>query len=121
VRRDFQDTVRQFPVLGSIPIIGTLFRSTGFQREETELVIIVTPRLVAPVRAATLKVPTDRVKPPQEADLFLLGRTDTGVGPAPELGIHNDAGGRRGTPAPGGSAAKPAGPTGLEREYGHVL
>ena len=126
LRRDFQDTVRQFPVLGSIPIIGTLFRSTGFQREETELVIIVTPRLVAPVRAGGLKVPTDRVRPPAEADLFVLGRTDTGVGPAPEFGIHNSPSQRVTTPAPspqpGGSAAvKPAGPTGLERDYGHVL
>jgi len=85
LRRDFQDTVRQFPVLGSIPIIGTLFRSTGFQREETELVMIVTPRLVRPVRAGNLKAPTDRVLPPNEADLFLLGRTDTGVPAAPEF------------------------------------
>jgi len=50
LRKDFQDTVRQFPVLGSIPIIGTLFRSSGFQKQETELVIIVTPRLVQPMR-----------------------------------------------------------------------
>ena len=50
LRRDFSDTVRQFPILGSIPIIGTLFRSTSFQKDETELVIIVTPRLVRPVR-----------------------------------------------------------------------
>jgi pilus assembly protein CpaC len=108
--------------LGSIPIIGTLFRSTGFQREETELVIIVTPRLVAPVREANLKLPTDRVKPPHEAELFLLGRTDTGVGPAPEFGIHRDAGQPAAAPPPsGGSAAKPAGPTGLEGDYGHVL
>ena len=122
LRRDFQDTVRQFPVLGSIPIIGTLFRSSGFNREETELVMVVTPRLVRPVRAGGLKVPTDRVKPPNEADLFLLGRTDTGVPPAPEfdpppLGrpvITNPA-----PSAPGGSAQRK--PSGFEREYGHVL
>ncbi len=125
LRKDFQDTIRQVPVLGSLPIIGTLFRSTSFQREETELVIIVTPRLVRPVRPDQLRAPTDRVKPPNEADLFLLGRTDTGVGPAPELGIHNDAG-RPAAPAGGGggmSALKPApkGPIGLQREYGHVL
>ena len=83
IRRDFQDTVRQFPILGSIPIIGTLFRSTNFQKEETELVIIVTPRLVRPVRAAAMKVPTDRATPPNEADLFLLGRTDGAVGVNP--------------------------------------
>ena len=56
LRKDFQDTIRQVPLLGSIPIIGTLFRSTGFQHEETELVIIVTPRLVRPVRAGAFKV-----------------------------------------------------------------
>ena len=67
IRKDFQDTVRQVPMLGSLPIIGSLFRSTGFQREETELVIIVTPRLVAPVRAGALKAPTDRVGPPTPA------------------------------------------------------
>ena len=83
IRSDFRDTIRQFPVLGSIPIIGTLFRSTNFEKEETELVIIVTPRLVRPVRAAAMKVPTDRATPPDEADLFLLGRTDGGVGRNP--------------------------------------
>ena len=83
IRRDFQDTIRQFPILGSIPIIGTLFRSTNFQKEETELVIIVTPRLVRPVRAAAMKVPTDRATPPDEVDLFLLGRTDGAVGVNP--------------------------------------
>ncbi len=82
IRKDFQDTIRQVPLLGSIPIIGTLFRSTGFQNEETELVIIVTPRLVRPVRAGALKAPTDRVGPPNEADLLLNGRTDTGVPPS---------------------------------------
>ena len=82
LRKDFQDTIRQVPFLGSLPIIGTLFRSTGFQHEETELVIIVTPRLVRPVRAGALKAPTDRVGPPNEADLLLNGRTDTGVPPS---------------------------------------
>jgi pilus assembly protein CpaC len=110
IRKDFQDTIRQVPVLGSLPIIGTLFRSTGFQREETELVIIVTPRLVRPVSAAQLKAPTDRVKPPNEADLFLLGRTDTGVGPAPELGVQNDAG-RPAAPGGGATASRQV-PTG---------
>ncbi len=126
LRKDFQDTVRQFPVLGSIPIIGALFRSTNFQREDTELVIIVTPRLVRPVRAGTLKVPTDRATPPNEADLFGLGRTDTGVGanpldatdqswPAPARPIGEPA-----LPAGGGGMAV-LDPSKLEKEYGHAL
>ncbi len=116
IRKDFQDTIRQVPVLGSLPIIGALFRSTGFQHEETELVIIITPRLVRPVPAGTLKVPTDRVQPPNEGELFLNGRTDTGVPPtdfspaapppAPAL-------------VPGGSAQNE--PTGFEKDYGHEL
>jgi pilus assembly protein CpaC len=119
LRKDFQDTVRQVPLLGSIPIIGTLFRSTGFQHEETELVIIVTPRLVAPVRAGSLKVVTDRVGPPNEADLLLDGRTDTGVPPAgrpfvPPLVSPP-------TPSPNAGGMSEKAPTGFEKDYGHVL
>jgi pilus assembly protein CpaC len=118
LRKDFQDTVRQFPILGSLPIIGSLFRSTGFQREETELLMIVTPRLVRPVRAGSLRGPTDRVKQPNEADLFLLGRTDTGVPPIQE--IQPPTAPVMAPPAaPGGSASTK--PTGFEKEYGHVL
>jgi pilus assembly protein CpaC len=79
IRKDFQTTVRQVPLLGSIPIIGTLFRSSGFQRGETELVIVVTPRIVKPVKAEDIQLPTDRVGNPSETDLFLMGRTDKGV------------------------------------------
>jgi len=134
LRKDFQDTVRQFPILGSLPIIGSLFRSTGFQKDETELVIIVTPRLVKPVLAGALKVPTDRATPPNEADLFLLGRTDGAVGANPvapnmrspvgrPIGEPRSVDGPNGQPvlppAPGGMAN--ANPKALEKDYGHVL
>jgi pilus assembly protein CpaC len=123
IRKDFQDTVRQFPILGSIPIIGSLFRSTNFQREDTELLIIVTPRLVRPVKAGTLPAPTDRAHAPPEADLFFLGRTDTGVPAGPELRAPGTMPPPPPPPAPagasGGSAEKQ--PTGFEKEYGHVL
>ena len=121
LRRDFQDTVRQFPILGSIPIIGSLFRSTGFQREETELVIIVTPRLVRPVPAGSLKSPTDTAGPPHEADLFFLGRTDKGAPPAPQPFNVPAAPAPVVVPVvpPGGMAQRQD--IGLEKEYGHVL
>ncbi|HEY4545090.1 MAG TPA: type II and III secretion system protein family protein [Pedomonas sp.] len=76
IRNDFKDTVRQFPVLGSIPILGALFRSSGFQKQETELVIVVTPRLVKPTAPDKVALPTERVTPPAELDLFLNGRID---------------------------------------------
>jgi pilus assembly protein CpaC len=124
LRKDFQDTIRQVPLLGSLPIIGALFRSTGFQHEQTELVIVVTPRLVRPVPAGALKVPTDRVGPPNEADLLLNGRTDTGVPSAgrpfvtPPPPPPPPAGG---TAAPGGMAQNQKKPIGFEKDYGHVL
>ncbi len=83
IRRDFATTVRQVPLLGSIPIIGSLFRSSGFTKGETELVIVVTPRLVQPVKADRIQLPTDRVQNPSEGELFLLGRTDKAVGVDP--------------------------------------
>jgi pilus assembly protein CpaC len=83
IRRDFATTVRQVPLLGSIPIIGALFRSTGFTKGETELVIVVTPRIVQPVKADQIQLPTDRVQNPSEGDLFLMGRTDKAVGVNP--------------------------------------
>jgi pilus assembly protein CpaC len=121
LRKDFQDTIRQVPLLGSLPIIGTLFRSTGFQHEETELVIIVTPRLVRPVRAGMLRVPTDRVRPPNEADLLLNGRQDAAMPPSGvEVAVPPSA------PPPPPPAMTPGGmaqskPTGFEKDYGHVL
>jgi len=127
LRTDFQDTVRQFPILGSIPIIGMLFKSTNFQRDETELVITVTPRLVRPVPAYALKVPTDRVSPPNELDLFGASRTDTGVPSGPgATGIPPADTRVRVVPVPAPAPAQPGGmaaakPTGFQKEYGHVL
>lgn len=83
IRRDFATTVRQVPLLGSIPIIGALFRSSGFTKGETELVIVVTPRIVQPVKADQIRLPTDRVQNPSEGELFLMGRTDKAVGVNP--------------------------------------
>jgi len=71
---DFADANGQVPWLGDIPILGTLFRSANYQRSQTELVIIVTAHLVSPTRGEALALPTDRVKLPSEADLFLNGR-----------------------------------------------
>ncbi|MFU1477683.1 type II and III secretion system protein family protein [Roseovarius sp. C7] len=71
---DFQDTNGQVPWLGDLPVLGALFRSADYQRSQTELVIIVTAHLVTPTKGEALALPTDRVLPPSEADLFLNGR-----------------------------------------------
>ncbi len=70
---DFRDLSGQVPWLGEVPILGALFRSSEYQRSQSELVIIVTPHLVTPSRGEALALPTDRVKLPSERELFLFG------------------------------------------------
>ena len=72
---DFGDAVAQVPWLGDVPILGALFRSSSYEREQSELVIIVTPHLVTPTRGEALALPTDRVRIPTESELFLFGQT----------------------------------------------
>jgi pilus assembly protein CpaC len=67
------------PGLGNIPILGTLFRSTRYRREETELVIVVTPYLVRPVSASQIALPTDGYRNADEAQRLLLGQGNASV------------------------------------------
>lgn len=61
--------IRRFPGLGDIPILGTLFRSDGFRRNETELVIMITPYIVKPVSDSRLAAaPTDGLVAPSDAE-----------------------------------------------------
>jgi len=71
---DFRDLNSQVPWLGDIPILGTLFRSSEYRRQQSELVIIITPHLVTPTRGDALALPTDRIKVPTESELFLFGK-----------------------------------------------
>lgn len=71
---DFRDLNSQVPWLGDVPVLGALFRSADYQRNQSELVIIVTPHLVTPVSGEALALPTDRVRIPTERELFLYGK-----------------------------------------------
>ncbi|MEL6679982.1 MAG: type II and III secretion system protein family protein [Pseudomonadota bacterium] len=73
---DFNDSAGQIPWLGDIPVLGALFRSSSFQRRQSELVVIITPHLVTPTEGGDLALPTDRVRIPNERELFLLGRVE---------------------------------------------
>lgn len=75
IQDDFLDNVSQLPWISDVPVLGALFRSSAYQRQQTELVIIVTAHLVTPTRGEAFALPTDRVKPPSETDLFLNGKT----------------------------------------------
>src|SRR5713226_781070 len=74
--RNRQD-VSQVPWIGSVPVLGTLFRSSSYQQQETDLVIIVTPRLVAPaVPGQQLASPLDSRLPANDVDFFLNGQME---------------------------------------------
>lgn len=84
LQEDFADGKTQIPWLGDLPILGTLFRSSDFSRSQSELVIIVTPHLVTPVDSDQLSLPTDRIRIPNEKELFLYGMLE-GDSPAAEV------------------------------------
>lgn len=72
-----RSSVAKVPGLGDIPILGALFRSSSFRRDETELLVVITARLVHPVgpRDAPALPGGDEVNDPDDFELFLLGRT----------------------------------------------
>ena len=73
-QHNYDNTIRQFPILGDLPVIGTLFRSARWKRSETELIIIVTPRLVQPQDfAAAQNVKSVGGPEPLAADFVING------------------------------------------------
>ena len=72
------NTVDKAPGLGDLPILGSLFRSHEFRKNQTELVVIVTPFLVKPVSANDIKLPTDGLAAAGELDQLIFGSTYSG-------------------------------------------
>jgi len=70
------ERVAKYPILGSIPILGTLFRSSSYQKKLTELVLLVRPRLVKPIGPEPPPLPTDYLDEPNWFEFFLLGRAE---------------------------------------------
>jgi pilus assembly protein CpaC len=73
LREDITEFDTHYPWLNDLPILGTLFRSAEFRKKETELVIIVTPRLVKPLDPGTTALPTDHFVEPNAFDFYFLG------------------------------------------------
>lgn len=83
IQNTYDSTSVQTPLLGDIPILGALFRSSRFRENETELVVIITPRLVKPVNSPSdLKDPLAHSELPTGAERYLMGEIDAKGGPA---------------------------------------
>jgi pilus assembly protein CpaC len=104
IKYNVRTDVKAFPLLGEIPIIGALFRSSAFQSDKTELLFVVTPHLVKPM-AGAIRLPTDSYVEPSRLDFFLGGRME---GPPSELAPAAVA------PVPNAASAAPRSPSGFE-------
>lgn len=112
LRDNVREVVSKFPVLGDIPILGALFRSSSFQKNETELIVIVTPRLVKPLDPAKQTLPTDPYIEPDDFEFYLMGQLE---------------GKEKNKPAPSSStpsssaASRSTQEWGLEGKFGHIV
>jgi pilus assembly protein CpaC len=106
LRDDYRTDIRQYPFIGDLPIIGALFRSSGYQKSQTELVLVVTPRLATPTRNAG-PTPADHFVPPSDFELFLFGAQRAALKPR--------------TPEERALLSVDPSKAGLEGGYGHVL
>lgn len=70
---EMKSTIDQLPGISEIPVLSALFRSTAYQREETELVLAITPYLVNPTLSGDIKLPTDEFKPASVMESFFYG------------------------------------------------
>jgi pilus assembly protein CpaC len=115
LQSDFSDNIRAFPWLGDLPIIGALFRSTEYQKGETELVIVVTPHLVKPAAGPEyLALPTDNFVEPDEFNLFMNGRLEGWSSGKPQNAPSSDEGSIvNATPQPQVG--------GIDGTYGHII
>jgi pilus assembly protein CpaC len=83
IRNTVTQNRRALPLLGEVPVLGALFRSSDFLNDRSELVFLITPRL-AQALPEELPLPTDRVQPPSRQEFFLGGRMEDGFGQGDE-------------------------------------
>jgi pilus assembly protein CpaC len=105
---NIKEQVKRFPVLGEIPILGALFRSSDFQKNKTELMVVVTPRLIKPLQPDH-KVPTDAFIQPSRSEFLLEGKMEGSPKEIPAKEAPGEAAQLEAEPLP-----KPAGADGFQ-------
>lgn len=112
MRDNVKESVKKFPLLGELPIIGALFRSSSFQKNETELLIIVTPHLVKPLDLTAQTLPTDYYIEPNDFEFYLMGFSEKGY-----------FGGKKGQTSPSAEVLsnRVARANGMEGQVGHII
>ncbi|MCZ6801591.1 MAG: type II and III secretion system protein family protein, partial [Nitrospirae bacterium] len=117
IKDNIREQISKFPLLGDIPILGALFRSSQYQKNETELIILVTLHLVKPLDKANQPLPGDKFLDPNDFEFFLDGQTEG----APKMAKANNTKNRK------DSVRLSRGPVmnltkgGLDGEFGYLL
>jgi pilus assembly protein CpaC len=117
---NIRSSVDKVPVLGDIPVIGALFRSTAFKRDESELLVVVKATLVRPLEPGEMPpLPgEDELTDPTDFELFLLGRISPKKRPADSAGQETSAANPPAKPASTSQVTPtPAGPLGFVRDF----
>ncbi|MFA5017021.1 MAG: type II and III secretion system protein family protein [Methylobacter sp.] len=96
INDSMRESISKFPGLGDIPVLGQLFTSQKYLKNETELVIFVTPHLVKPISPENIQLPTDHYIDPSDAEYYLMGRTEARKMPARVSDGQTYTGGLRG-------------------------
>ena len=76
IKNNVTETIKRFPGLGEVPVLGTLFRSSEFQRDQSELVFVITPRLVKPLTEVP-RLPTDNHVEPNRGEVYFNGSLES--------------------------------------------
>lgn len=105
IKNNINETIKAFPILGEIPILGALFRSTDFQNDRTELVFVITPRLVKPL-PPNYALPTDAFIAPTRGEFFLDGKMEGAPKAEPQLAAAPAEPPKEQAPATGGFQMK---------------
>jgi pilus assembly protein CpaC len=92
IKNNTTTSIKAFPFLGELPVLGALFRSTEFQNDRSELVFVVTPRLVKPLEPG-YRLPTDAYQPPTRKELMLQGRSERALPEAAPAAVPPEDGG----------------------------
>lgn len=80
IKNNVTETIKRYPGLGEVPVLGALFRSSEFQRDQTELVFVITPRLVKPMEELP-RLPTDNHAEPSRGEVYLNGSVESALPP----------------------------------------
>ena len=85
MQNNYSSTIDKTPGLADLPVLGNLFKSDGYRKNETELMIVVTPYLVKPVSDSEIVLPTDGFKQANDLERLIMNRhSSTGTGDRPK-------------------------------------